>query len=456
MSNTRSDIDFQKLSPSAWKQLIQFQLDGQDYAKSMIYHSLEGIDVKPFYTKEDVKQSIDFPNSTWKIDETIMVYDHVKASQMAKEAIEFGAVSIHFILLNPNTNFNELLAGIDLIAVEVKISLQQLTEVLINQIAQSELHEVIFCIDPISKFFVTGNWYTNQKVDFELLSKLLHLSEKGYRVHLEINNYPIAQAGAHSIYQLALCLAHTAEYLHYFESVNQLQLLNTIYIRMGVGTNYFFEIAKIRALRLLVPSLTNAFNLKLDFDISCQTHSRYYTAYNSVQNLVRSSTSLLAAVLSSADRISGLAHDHLIYHSTSASRRLIRDQLLILKHEAGLVKHQHAANGSYYINYLTDQMAQKALQSFKLIEKNKGIIDQLRRTVIQKEIKNQHLKELTLFQKKEELLIGMNAYEDKKERLKKVAQRKPFSKKNSRKTLIVPITARRIAESWEEKRWNNE
>jgi len=80
MSNTRSDIDFQKLSPSAWKQLIQFQLDGQDYAKSMIYHSLEGIDVKPFYTKEDVKQSIDFPNSTWKIDETIMVYDHVKAS----------------------------------------------------------------------------------------------------------------------------------------------------------------------------------------------------------------------------------------------------------------------------------------------------------------------------------------------------------------------------------------
>lgn len=456
MNKSGINIDFPKLNPSAWKQMIQFQLDGMDYTQQMIYHSLEGVDIKPFYTIEDVKQPIELPKNEWSIDENILVYEDLKASEMAQEAIEFGAKSIHFTVLNPQSNFNVLLKDINFNSIQVRISLQQLSEELIQRIETSEQKEVVFCIDPISKFFTTGNWYRNQKNDFELLSQFLRLIKKGFKTSLEINNYGIAESGAHSVEQLTLCLGHLAEYLHYFESTKELDLIEGISFNLGVGSNYFFEIAKTRALRLLIPSLLDEFNIAVDFEISSQTLSRYYTAYNCVQNLVRSSTSLLSSVLSSADKVAGLAHDNLVYFPNSPSNRLIRNQLLILKHEAGLDQHQDAANHSYYINYLTEQLAQKALQAFKLLEKNKGIIVQLKNGNIQKEIKNQHFKELKLYQDNKEILIGTNAYKDKREQLKKVAQKKPFLKKKARKTLIIPLISRRIASEWEEKRWNNE
>jgi methylmalonyl-CoA mutase len=209
-------------------------------------------------------------------------------------------------------------------------------------------------------------------------------------------------------------------------------------------------------LRLLIPSLLEAFDVEISYDLSSKTSSRYYTAYNSVQNLVRSSNSLLSSVLSTADTVSGIAHDSLIYNSNKSSNRLIRNQLLLLKNEAGLNEHQDAANGSYYINYLTEQFSQKALGIFKLIEKNQGLLFQLKNGSIQKEIEKQHLKELELYKANKEVLIGATAFKDKRERLKKVAERKPFLVKKSRKTAIIPIVKRRIASYWEEKRWNHE
>jgi methylmalonyl-CoA mutase len=128
----------------------------------------------------------------------------------------------------------------------------------------------------------------------------------------------------------------------------------------------------------------------------------------------------------------------------------------LLKNEAGLNEHQDAANGSYYINYLTEQFSQKALGIFKLIEKNQGLLFQLKNGSIQKEIEKQHLKELELYKANKEVLIGATAFKDKRERLKKVAERKPFLVKKSRKTAIIPIVKRRIASYWEEKRWNHE
>lgn len=456
MSNLEIDKRFPKLNPSAWKQMIQFQLEGEDYAQQMIFHSLEGIDIKPFYTEEDLKQSIDFPKTEWSIEESIAVYQDVEANKLALEAISLGAESIHFKVFSPDCNFNLLVEGIDFKAIKVHLSLQQLSEELIDRIVTSQLKQIAFGIDPLSKFYVTGNWYVNQKSDLKLLTAFLELTERDFNVCLELDNYSIAEAGANNVYQIALVLAHLAEYLHYFEAENKLRLIKRIVIKLGVGTNFFFEIAKVRALRLLLPSLLEAFQLKASYELSSKTSSRYYTAYNSVQNLVRSSNSLLSSVLSTADSISGIPHDSLIQNSNKSSNRLIRNQLLLLKNEAGLNKHQDAANGSYYINYLTEQFSQKALGIFKLIEKNQGFLFQLKNGSIQKEIEKQHLKELELYKTNKEVLIGATAYKDKRERLKKVAERKPFLVKKSRKTVIIPIVKRRIATYWEVKRWNHE
>src|SRR6056300_83537 len=175
MSKLEIDNRFSKLNPSAWKQMIQFQLEGEDYAQQMIFHSLEGIDIKPFYTEEDLNQSIDFPKRDWSIEESIAVYHDVEANKLALEAIDLGAESIHFKVFTPNCNFNLLVEGIDLNTIKVHLCLQQLSEELIDRIVSSQLKQVVFSIDPLSKFYVTGNWYLNQKSDLKLLTTFLEL-----------------------------------------------------------------------------------------------------------------------------------------------------------------------------------------------------------------------------------------------------------------------------------------
>lgn len=457
MIKDAKNTSFSPLSSAAWKQNIQFHLDGADY-QTVLHKSLEGFLLKPFYNEDDLdkKLALSPKESPWKITEQIAVYDSEKANSMARDAIRYGVEALQFIAYNPELSLEILLEGIPLEEVAVQIWIQHVSLSKIESFQEKNINNVTLLFDPIGKYYCTGNWQQSKASDFNTLSKLLLLKNKGIDVQLQIDCIRFQEAGASAVQQIAYGLAHAIEYLNLLEQNNALNTVQEIQFNWSIGNDYFLEIAKIRAFRVLWDSLVEAFKCTIKARIHSQPSKRYFTLYNSNQNLVRSSTACMAAALAGVDTLSNLPYDCLYHHPNPRSTRMARNQLLLLKYEAHFDKVLNPSEGSYYIESLTEQLAQDALKLFKSIEKGGGFLAQLAAHQIQKKIKNQHQKEWEIYNKKQAVLIGVHAYKNKSETLPKKFERNPFKKLKPRKTTIEPIVARRIASDWEWKRYKNE
>jgi methylmalonyl-CoA mutase len=160
----------------------------------------------------------------------------------------------------------------------------------------------------------------------------------------------------------------------------------------------------------------------------------------------------MSAILGGANAIANLPYDALYHKDNEFGDRISRNQLLVLKHESYFDKVSNPADGAYYIENLTQQLAEKALELFKDIEKNGGLITQLIEGNIQKKIQESAAKEQDLFDSGKEILLGTNKYPNKNDRMKHDLELYPFVKQNPRKTLIIPIIEKRLAEKLEQER----
>jgi methylmalonyl-CoA mutase len=164
----------------------------------------------------------------------------------------------------------------------------------------------------------------------------------------------------------------------------------------------------------------------------------------------------MSAILGGADAISNLAYDAIYHKDNEFGDRISRNQLLILKHESYFDKVGNPADGAYFIETLTQQLAEKALVLFKDIEANGGLITQLIEGTIQRKINESAEKEQELFDTGKEVLLGTNKYPNKNDQMKNDLELYPFVKQNPRKTLITPIIERRLAEKLEQERLSQE
>jgi methylmalonyl-CoA mutase len=223
-----------------------------------------------------------------------------------------------------------------------------------------------------------------------------------------------------------------------------------------VGTNYFFEIAKLRALRLLFKTLATEYNHNFDCHINATPTKRNKTLYDYNVNMLRTTTECMSAILGGADAVANLPYDALYHKDNEFGDRISRNQLLILKHESYFDKVNNPADGAYYIETLTVQLAEKALELFKDIERNGGLISQLIDGTIQRKINESGQKEQEFFDSGKEVLLGTNKYPNKNDQMKNDLELYPFVKQNARKTLITPIIEKRLAEKVEQERLSQE
>ena len=135
--NKRLFNDFEKISSKAWKQKIQVDLKGADYNDTLIWKSQEGIDVKPFYSIEDLNQSVsnscNRSSLNWNIGQTIFVNDTIQSNLKALDAINRGAEALLFIIPNKEVSFHILFQNIDLDTVQLQIQFQFLDSVYIKK-----------------------------------------------------------------------------------------------------------------------------------------------------------------------------------------------------------------------------------------------------------------------------------------------------------------------------------
>ena len=440
--------DFDPVSAKAWKQKIQVDLKGAEYNETLISKTLEGIHIKPFYHNDDGIATTEIPGtpSGWNITQGVFIDDVKIANNIAIDALEKGAEAIVFTAEKPfnipsvfkDFPFSKATIYFDFSFLDIEF-VKELSLYLTKHKAEFYLN-----LDPVGKLSKEGNWFKSQKEDFKALQSL---SKTGNTISVDTTNYQ--NAGANMVQQLAYALAHANEYLNH-------QTTNSITFKIATGTHYFFEIAKIRALRILYASLAKEYNCSQTCHVIAQPSRRNKTVYDYNINMLRSTTEAMSSILGGADAVCNMPYDVLYHKSNEFGERISRNQLLILKAESYFDVVSNPADGAYYIESVTQELASKALELFKQIEDGGGFIKQLLQGDIQKKIKESASKQQALFDNGSITLLGTNKHPNPMDLMKENLELFPFLKSNPRKTLIQPIIAKRLAEAIEQQRLAHE
>ncbi|MDR7210785.1 methylmalonyl-CoA mutase subunit beta [Flavobacterium piscis] len=443
--------DFNPISSKQWKQKIQFELDGAEYNQTVIWNSPEDIQVKPFYHNDEFSKAapIQTKAAKFKICQNIFVYDIEKSIQRAINTIERGAESLRFTIENEKIDIQKLLESLPLENRTVYFNLNFISIDFVKKLDTISIQKKanFYCnIDPIGHFAKEGNWLpTSDKNNFETIDKISKATLNLSLLSIDLSLYQ--NAGANITQQIAYSLAHANEYLNRLPNIPK-----QIVFQVAVGTNYFFEIAKLRALRMLFKLIVAEYNSDLECHLLVTPTKRNKTIYDYNVNMLRTTTECMSAILGGADAVANLPYDALYHKDNEFGDRIARNQLLILKHESYFDKVNNPADGSYYIESLTMQLAEKSLALFKNIEAEGGFLKLLNDGTIKKKIQESATKEQELFDSQKEVLLGTNKYPNKEDKMKHDLELFPFVKIKSRKTLITPIIEKRLAEKLEQER----
>lgn len=440
--------EFKKASTSEWRQQIDSELKETNFDKTLVWESPEGIKVRPFYHSEDLENSKVFPygkRGRWKICQTIHVNDAEEANVKALDTISRGAECILFIILSENILLEKLLNGI---AQEISIhfDFKFLSPTFFKRI-QVKNKDVFLNLDCIGNFARTGNWFSGEEEDFKILKPLQGSGNKNI-ISIDISLYQ--NAGANIVQQLAYAIGHVNEYF------TRGIIDSTITFKASVGSNYFFEIAKLRALRWLFKILADEYDLSMGCHIIAEPSVRNKTIYDYNANMLRTTTESMAAILGGADTVCNLAYDFVYHKPNEFGERIARNQLLVLKNESHFSQVYNPADGSYYIETLTEELAADALQKFKKIESDGGFLKLLKEGIIQKEIAQSSSIEQKKFDTRELVLVGSNVYQNFDNKMKDNLEFNPFQEKKFGQTLIEPIIEKRLASDLEQKRMEDE
>ncbi len=456
MSKTPLFEEFSPVSAKEWKQKIQVDLKGADYNDTLVWESPEGIKVKPFYHADDalVTSKNLKRYKGWSVGQKIYAGNAKLANEKALKTLQRGAESLSFVIPSEEIKVENLLKNIDIHEVAVYFKLEFLSKEYVHSIVdfcRGSLENIYLNLDPIGQLTKSGNWFEGWEKDVATLKTIL--ASKAANL-LSVNLALYQNAGANMVQQLAYTLAHANEYLNAFQS--EAEWPKTITFEVAVGTNYFFEISKLRALRRLWISLIEAYDVTTACHIVVYPTRRNKTLYDYNTNMLRTTSECMSAVLGGADCVINLPYDAIYHKDNEFAERIALNQLLLLKNESYFDKVDNAADGAYYIESITNQLAEKALELFKSIEKGGGFLKQLKAHTIQRKIAESAAKEQDRFNAGEEVLIGTNRYQNENDKMKDTIEVYPFLKTNPRKTLIQPILEKRLAEEVEQKRLDEE
>ena len=448
--NTFLFNEFIGTSSAAWKQKIQADLKGADYNETLLWKTNEGITVKPFYSKEDrTNTKLDLPKKGFNICQTIFIDNEKIANSLALDALRRGATSIQFISKKP-FNCSLLLQNIDINTILIYFRFLFLPSVILVELSKSiNPNKTFIQLDIIGNLAENGNWFINLNEDFRQLDLILKSNKNCVSVSSDLYQ----NAGATIVQELAYTLAHANEYLNYFGK----DIADKIHFTFSAGSNYFFEIAKLRAFRILWRTLLNEYGQEnSEVHIFTQPSLRNKTLYDYNVNMLRTTTEYMSAILGGSNTVSSISYDAMYHKSNEFGERIARNQLLILQQESYLQEAQNFADGTYYIESITHQLAEKALSLFKQIEKGGGFLKQLKAGIIQKKIAENVAKEEEDFHAKKIILLGTNMQPNKNDIMKNELDLYPFIKQRNIKTLIVPINRKRLSEIIEKERLEKE
>jgi methylmalonyl-CoA mutase len=432
--------EFQAPTTQEWLDKIEVDLKGADFQKRLVWRTNEGFNVQPFYRREDLKdlKAVDslpgeFPfvrgnkkdNNLWFVRQDIIVEDAAEANKKALDVLNKGIDSLGFKIDGKNVSKEfvaTLLNGIMPQYVELNFTTCQrhcveLAEILVAYFKEKDypLAELKGSInfDPISKILQKGKDTSAVIAQVKPLVEALK-EMPGYKC-INVNSVLLNNAGAYIYQELGYALAWGAEYLTLAteDGIDAAEAAKRIKFNMGVSENYFMEIAKFRAARLLWAQIVKQFEVA---DEACQMHvcaitSEYnQTLFDSYVNLLRSQTETMSAALANVDSIIVTPFDKPYEQPTDFAERIARNQQLLLKEEAHFDKLVDVAGGSYTIEHLTDAIAQEAWKLFLAVEEAGGFLAEALNGNITNAINESNTKRHADAAKRKEFMLGTNQF----------------------------------------------
>ncbi len=443
MSSNKEKLFTEFTAPTTqeWLDKIEVDLKGADFQKRLVWRTNEGFNVQPFYRREDLTdlKSVnslpgEFPfvrgnkkdNNLWFVRQEIDAEDAKAANAKALDILNKGVDSIGFKIAGKDVNLEfiaTLLDGILPQYVELNFKTCQrhcveLAQILVVYFKEKNypLAELQGSInfDPISKVLCKGKDVSSMlsfaKPLIETLNEL-----PGYKC-INVNSVQLNNAGAYIYQELGYALAWGAEYMNTLTEagIEATELAKRIKFNMGVSENYFMEIAKFRAARMLWAQIVKQFDPKCD--CACQMHvcaitSEYnQTLFDSYVNLLRSQTEAMSAAIANVDSIIVTPFDKPYEVPTEFAERIARNQQLLLKEEAHFDKLVDVSGGSYTIEHLTDAIAKEGWKLFLSIEEAGGFLAEALKGNITNAVNESNSKRHADAAKRKEFILGTNQF----------------------------------------------
>ncbi len=440
--------EFPEISEKEWKQLIQYDLKGADYQKTLVWESLEGIKVQPFYHRDSYEYlDVPVPEEDFQIGQHVYLAKTDIAVHIGRKHLDKGVDVLEYTV---NKAFNSrLFASLFEEKKPVHFYFSNPFRNIVGELVQAAgTAPVQVYSDALGQLVKTGKWADDESGDLNKMQDLNDAHPEHYIPLVDASHYHNAGAGVSM--QVGYALAHAWEY------VNRLEGMRKMRFHFAQGGNYFFEIAKLRAFRYLWKLLNDEHSLDIVPEVTAMPGWRNKTLYDRHVNMLRTASEVMSAVLGGADRVFNHAFDGFFMRSREFSTRIGINQLLLLREENGFQGAQHYAKGSYYIEKLTLEIAKKSLEIFKNIEKKGGWLQSLKSGEIQKKIKDFAAKEQALFDEGKLYLLGTNIYPNEEDKVKDLIELYPFAPRKKQQTHIEPLMFRRLAEAMEEERLQRE
>ena len=435
---------FPPVSTEKWMEKITADLKGADFRKKLVWKTRDGLEVMPFYRQDDLDKLHhrgflpgDYPyvrgarvaDNTWLVRQDITVSDYKAANAKALDILMRGVTSLGFVIEDPQSisfeNISQLLSGIHLESVELNFMTAGMARELLKAIesallaVRADMKKVRLSIaaNPLGRYAENGKLCIPVDQGLDYLAELVREAEMIPGIQcVEPTGTLFSNAGTGPVAELAYTLSLGNEYMAALTSggISPETAARAMKFTFGIGPDFFPEIAKLRAARMLWAVIVRAYGPKSEEAALMHIHSvtgRWNkTLYDPHVNMLRTQTEAMSAVLGGVESITVEPFDSVFRTADQFSERIARNQQLLLMEESHLDKVADPGAGSYYIEELTSMMADEAWKLFLEIENEGGFLQALKNGTIRKRIDAAADTRKDDVARRKEILLGTNQY----------------------------------------------
>ncbi|MBP3536804.1 MAG: methylmalonyl-CoA mutase small subunit [Muribaculaceae bacterium] len=429
---------FPEVSYQEWRAKVEADLKGADFDKKLVWRTNEGFNVQPVYRAEDIaglKTTDSLPgqypyvrgtrtDNNWLTRQNIVADSAEEANKIALDVVTKGVNSLGFKVSDP-ADVAVLLKDINLEEVEINLNCCPGKAVAVAE----ELVKVVTaagCADkfrgsvdynPLRRQFKHGvEGVDNAAIAAEACKLLDVVAPVRGILCLCVDSDMLANAGAYIYQELGYALSWGAAWLTLLTEAGRdiNEVANRVKFDMCVSSNFFMEIAKFRAARMLWAQIVEQYKPTCDCAakmVVCATTSKFnQTIYDAHVNLLRSQTETFSACVAGVDSIVVTPFDVAYKQPDAFSERIARNQQFLLKEESHMDKVVDPAGGSYYVETLTVAIAAEGWKLFLATEEEGGFFAAVGAGKVQAAVNASCEKRHTDVARRKEILLGTNQY----------------------------------------------